>query len=130
MECRDVAARLLVGADNKRQIVVPVDQRDAIQKRPRALEHAHANSMIGASTASESPSFARILAIFTSRSARSTFSIFIASTTQSGSPALTSWPCFTEIAFTRPGMGQSRALVEAPTFLSGISAASSASRRV
>src|SRR5947199_5301435 len=125
MEGRDIAARLLVGADDERQIVVAIDKRDAIQERPRALKHAHANSMIGASTASESPSLARIFAIFTSRSARSTFSIFIASTIQSASPTLTSWPSFTEIAFTRPGIGQSSAFVDAPTFLSGMSAASS-----
>ncbi len=48
--------------------------------------------MITASTASESPSLARIFFTVTSRSASSTFSIFIASTMHSGSPALTSCP--------------------------------------
>ena len=42
-----------------------------------------------------------------SRSARSTFSIFIASTTASVSPALTSCPSATAIDTTRPGIGQS-----------------------
>ena len=50
--------------------------------------------------------------------------------TASGSPALTSCPTATEIALTRPGIGQSSTLpVSAATF-SGISAASSASRCV
>ncbi len=56
--------------------------------------------MITASTASESPSFARILATVTSFSARSTFSIFIASTMASGSPAF--WGLMREPATADP----------------------------
>ena len=64
--------------------------------------------------------------IVPSRSAVSTFSIFIASTTASVSPALTSWPSATLTETTRPGIGQSSILdVSAATFL-GMSAASSA----
>ena len=48
--------------------------------------------MITASTARLSPGLALIGFTVPSRSARSTFSIFIASTTASVSPALTSWP--------------------------------------
>ena len=53
---------------------------------------AHSNSRMTSSTARLSPGLARILAMRPSRSARSTFSIFIASTIASASPALTSWP--------------------------------------
>src|SRR6059058_2745184 len=46
----DVAPRVLVGTDDEGQIVMAVEKRDALQERPSAVEHAHANSMIGAST--------------------------------------------------------------------------------
>ena len=63
--------------------------------------------MITASTASVSPALQRILATVASRSADSTFSIFIASTMHRGSPALISCPTVTAIDLTRPGMGHS-----------------------
>ena len=130
MKCRDVAARLLVGADDEGQIVVAIDERDAFEERPCAFEQAHANSIIGASTASELPSFAMIFGDFhVALGAQHVLHLhrFDDAERLAG---FHSWPCFTEIAFTKPGIGQSSAFVDAPTFLSGISAASSASRRV
>jgi len=72
------------------------------------------------------------LIVFTvaSRSARSTFSIFIASTMASASPALTSWPSATAIERTRPGIGQSSILPVSGGFFTGISLAEAASRSV
>ena len=61
--------------------------------------------MMTASTARLSPGLAFSLETVRSRSARSTFSIFIASTTASVSPALTSCPSATEMETTRPGIG-------------------------
>src|SRR6516165_3141901 len=90
----------------------------------------HANSMITASTARLSPGLALIAFTTPSRSARKTFSIFIASTTASVSPALTSWPSLTDIDTTRPGMGQRTALPESAAFFGGISRAAAASRSV
>src|SRR4029077_6708554 len=55
----------------------------------------HSNSRMTWSTATLSPGLARIRAMRPSRSARNMFSIFIASTTASGSPAFTSWPWVT-----------------------------------
>ena len=89
-----------------------------------------ANSMMVASTARLSPSLAWILEMVPSRSARSTFSIFMASTMQSGSPALTSCPTETLIAFTSPGIGHRSCLPVSASSRSGIRAASSASRLV
>ena len=90
----------------------------------------HANSMMTASTASKSPSLARIVLTVASRSDTSTFSIFIASTMQSCSPTFTSWPTLTAIDLTRPGIGQSSDFEPSAPLFSCISAASSASRRV
>src|SRR5262249_20097325 len=90
----------------------------------------HANSMITASTARLSPGLALITLTTPSRSARKTFSIFMASTTASVSPALTSCPSLTEIETTRPGIGQRTALPESATFFAGISRAAAASRSV
>jgi hypothetical protein len=70
---------------------------------------------------------ARIAFTTPSRSARKTFSIFIASTTASASPAFTSCPSLTEIETTRPGIGQRTALPESATFFSGISRTAAAS---
>src|SRR5262249_30891351 len=61
------------------------------------LAARQANSMITASTARLSPGLALIALMTPSRSARSTFSIFMASTTASVSPALTSCPSSTAI---------------------------------
>src|SRR5262249_54983859 len=90
----------------------------------------YANSMITASTAMLSPG--RTLIDFTtpSRSARSTFSIFMASTMASVSPALTSWPSATAITRTTPGIGQRSALPLSPALLAGIRRAAAASRSV
>src|SRR4029079_10651785 len=72
----------------------------------RIIARRQANSRITASTASVSPAFATIFLTFPSRSARSTFSIFIASTTSMTSPAFMSWPSCTAIWRTSPGIGQ------------------------
>ena len=58
-----------------------------------------------------------------SRSARGTFSIFMASTMGRVSPALTSWPSTTAMEMTRPGIGQRKALPLSATFFTGISRA-------
>src|SRR6476659_5091464 len=88
------------------------------------LGHAHANSRITASTLRRSPGLASTLDTLPSRSAFSTFSIFIASTPQSASPALTSSDT------TMPGSGQSRNFEVSAFSLTGIRAASSVSRSV
>src|ERR1700679_2045920 len=86
----------------------------------------HANSRITSSSAMLSPFWTLTFFTRPSRSATSTFSIFIASTTASGSPALTSWPTATFTDTTRPGIGQSRNFdVSAATFF-GIRPASAA----
>ena len=54
------------------------------------------------------------------RVARSTFSIFIASTTASASPALMSWPSLTAIEDSRPGIGDSRNFEVSGAALTGI----------
>src|SRR5689334_4221958 len=90
----------------------------------------YANSMITASTARLSPGFTLIAFTTASRSARSTFSIFIASTTASVSPTLTSWPSFTSIERTRPGIGQSSHLPVSGGFFKGIKRTAVASRSV
>ena len=64
-----------------------------------------ANSKMTASTARLSPGLALIFLTVPSISARRTFSIFIASTTATVSPALTSCPSLTAIDTTRPGIG-------------------------
>src|SRR4029077_5618592 len=94
------------------------------------LGHAHANSRITASTLRLSPGLANTLETLPSRSAFSTFSIFIASTTQSASPARTSCPTSTASDTTMPGIGQSRNFEVSVFSFTGISAASSASRSV
>ena len=58
-----------------------------------------------------------------SRSARRMFSIFIASTTASVSPALTSWPGVTAIETIRPGIGERTDLPLSESFFTGISRA-------
>src|SRR5439155_21975598 len=93
---------------------------------PRELPYS--NSRITWSTARLSPGLARSLATRPSRSARSTFSIFIASTTTSGSPALTSWPSPTTTAVNRPGIGDSTWREVSAAIFAGIIAASSAAR--
>src|SRR5208337_4293650 len=120
----------LVVRDDRARIAVCLLERRAGQEAAAPARLAHANSMIAASTASESPSLHRIALTVASRSALSTFSIFIASTMQSCSPALTSCPTLTAIALTRPGIGQSRVFEPSTPFRSIISAASCASRRV
>src|SRR6202042_3963914 len=117
----------LVARDDRARIAIRLLERRA-RGNQRAI--AHANSMITASTASESPSLHRIAFTLASRSAKSTFSIFIASTMQSCSPALTSCPTLTAIVLTRPGIGQSRKREPSAPLCSIISAASCASRRV
>src|SRR5262249_55101781 len=97
--------------------------------------HSHrdadqANSRMTASTGRLSPTLAWIVFTTPSRSARRTFSIFMASTTARVSPALTSCPSVTAMESTSPGMGQRRALPESASLLSGISRAASASRSV
>src|SRR6476660_3236765 len=94
------------------------------------LGHAHANSRITASTLRLSPGLASTLDTLPSRSAFSTFSIFIASTTQSASPALTSCPSLTASDTTMPGIGQSKSFEVSAFSFTSISAASSASRSV
>src|SRR5258708_23295784 len=69
---------------------------------------AQANSRMTWSTARLSPVLARTVLTLPSRSARSTFSIFIASTTASSSPALTSCPSPTASETRSPGIGDSR----------------------
>src|SRR5688572_24860326 len=73
-----------------------------------AVGHGYANSTITWSTERLSPALACSFATLPSRSARSMFSIFIASTTASSCPALMSWPSFTEICTSNPGIGDSR----------------------
>ena len=73
---------------------------------------------------------ARILAITPLRSARSTFSIFIASTMHKAWPSCTSSPSATSMRTTSPGIGQSRNFDVSGGAFSGISAASSAWRGV
>src|SRR5262245_33125512 len=90
----------------------------------------YVNSRITASTARLSPFLAWIFFTTPSRSARSTFSIFIASTTASVSPALTSWPSATAIETTSPGIGQRRDLPLSAVRLAGIRRAAAASRSV
>src|SRR5262249_31146 len=63
-----------------------------------------------------------------SRSARKMFSIFIASTTASGSPVLTSWPWLTVTEESRPGIGDNSRREVSEACFSGISASSSAAR--
>src|SRR5690349_12594985 len=92
--------------------------------------HGHSNSMMTASTARLSPLRAWIALTLPSRSARRTFSIFIASTMASGSPALTSWPTSTAIDTISPGIGQSSLRAASDRTRSGIRRASSASRPV
>src|SRR5262245_14292265 len=94
------------------------------------LGHAHANSRITASTLRLSPGLARTFDTLPSRSAFSTFSIFIASTMHSASPARTSCPSLTANDTTMPGIGQSRNFEVSAFSFTGISAASSASRSV
>ncbi len=75
-----------------------------------------------------SPFAALIFFTVPSRSAFSTFSIFIASTTASISPACTCWPSVTLIDTTRPGIGQISIFDVSGGFLTGINAASAAMR--
>ena len=86
--------------------------------------------MMTASTARLSPSLAMMALTVASRSARNTFSIFIASTTASGSPALTSCPTTTAMERTSPGIGHNSAFDVSAAFFANISAASCASRFV
>ena len=65
-----------------------------------------------------------------SRSARSTFCIFIASTTASVSPDLTSCPSLTAIDTTSPGIGHSSFLPVSAADVTGISRAADASLSV
>src|SRR5205085_5466553 len=88
---------------------------------------AQANSNITASTARLSPGLALMVLTTPSRSARKTFSIFIASTTASASPALTSWPSTTAIASTRSGIAQRNALPLSAALFAGIRRAPAAS---
>jgi hypothetical protein len=53
-------------------------------------------------------------------------SIFIASTTSSGCPMLTCWPCVTSTEMTVPGMGERTAPSALPARLPSADAASSA----
>src|SRR5579871_2320736 len=89
-----------------------------------------ANSRITASTARLSPFLAKTALMVPSRSARSTFSIFMASTTASVSPALTSWPGATEIETTRPGIGHRTFLPVSTATLAGINRAAADSLSV
>src|SRR5262245_51785102 len=81
-----------------------------------------ANSMIFWSTRRLSPALACSVFTVPSRMARSTFSIFMASTTASTSPALTSCPSLTATEASRPGMGDSRNFDVSGAAFTGISA--------
>src|SRR5690606_37214177 len=74
-----------------------------------ALAHIepHSNSMISSSTARLAPASAVMRFTVSRRSARSTFSIFMASTVASGCPASTVSPCSTRMDVMTPGIGQS-----------------------
>ena len=95
-----------------------------------AMTDAYANSNISASTASVAPAAAWIFFTVPSRSARSTFCIFIASTTASVSPDLTSCPSLTAIDTTSPGIGHSSFLPVSAADVTGISRAAAASLSV
>src|SRR5690606_13858758 len=95
--------------------------------RLRRHDRCYSNSMITSSTASVSPGLQLILATTPSRSARRMFSIFIASTTHSGSPVFTSWPTSTAIDTINPGIGQSSTREVSAAACAGIRAASRAS---
>ena len=92
--------------------------------------YLYANSNISASTASVAPAAAWIFFTVPSRSARSTFCIFIASTTASVSPDLTSCPSLTAIDTTSPGIGHSSFLPVSAADVTGISRAAAASLSV
>src|SRR5262249_9004562 len=84
------------------------------------------HSRLTATTARVSPGCSRVLLIcctVPSITASSTFSICIASTTATVSPALTSCPSLTAIETTSPGIGHTTCLPVSPVFLSGISRA-------
>ena len=100
-------------------------RRQALLAQSRGANRAalQANSKMTASTARLSPGLALIFLTVPSISARSTFSIFIASTTATVSPALTSWPSLTAIETTSPGIGHTTCLPVSPAFLTGISRA-------
>src|SRR3984893_8986693 len=90
----------------------------------------HANAMTIVSTAMESPGFTFIFSTVASNSARKAVSIFIASMTQRVSPDFTAWPATTSIDLTRAGIGHRSNFEPPEAFFSGMSAASSTSRRV
>src|SRR5829696_1755600 len=118
----------------------PAGQAKVVRGRDRPVAVAHAlhpagdreaglqchrfqvNSMIFWSTRRLSPALACRVLTVPSCTARSTFSIFIASTTASASPALISWPSLTATDASRPGMGDSRNFEVSGAALTGIRA--------
>src|SRR5690606_25393491 len=89
---------------------------------------AYSTSRISSSAARLAPGSTATRLTVPRFSARSTFSIFIASTVASACPSCTSSPCLTAIAVTTPGIGHRSILEVSGGSLTGISRASSATR--